>query len=339
MTKLFLHVGMHKCGTTTIQKFAEANREALSERGLLYPNERDCFHGGSKEAHHLLARRVVEDGDGTRAVAKQWVAKARELGTDILLSSESIARHVYPINRSPQTRASRREYVSRLADVFQDLDCETQIVLIFRNPVDFVQSMYQEFVRIEPRRRWRDFAKFRQDLLTREFSPLHYEQNRRDYAERFEHVTCHLFDELVAGGDLVAEFFGRLGFVTEGLCTEKRSRESASVLVTHLKSFASSNPIKGERNLEFYDWLASDHVTSAIREIVGQGPFDLWESAEARAAFQEKLQPEIRALSDACFGGQEIFPERDFKRLHGRSLAELPEAAKARLLQLAFGLP
>ena len=49
--RVYLHIGMHKTGTTSIQHFAYINRTNLSLKGLIYPTKR--LHG---KAHHVLAQ-------------------------------------------------------------------------------------------------------------------------------------------------------------------------------------------------------------------------------------------------------------------------------------------
>lgn len=51
MTKqVFLHIGAHKTGTTTLQAELAANRHALKKSGLIYPD----FNGA--DSHHQWAR-------------------------------------------------------------------------------------------------------------------------------------------------------------------------------------------------------------------------------------------------------------------------------------------
>ena len=49
--RLFLHVGLHKTGTTAVQKFLASNAATLAEQGVLYPSA-----GREKSAHHLIGR-------------------------------------------------------------------------------------------------------------------------------------------------------------------------------------------------------------------------------------------------------------------------------------------
>ena len=58
MTRLLLHVGTHKTGTTAIQTFAMRHRAALLERGLLFPTLEPDLPQHSLP-HHVLAHTVA----------------------------------------------------------------------------------------------------------------------------------------------------------------------------------------------------------------------------------------------------------------------------------------
>lgn len=49
MTKVILHVGTHKTGTTSIQAALAASRPALQAAGILYPDV-SPFLGGRRDA-------------------------------------------------------------------------------------------------------------------------------------------------------------------------------------------------------------------------------------------------------------------------------------------------
>jgi hypothetical protein len=52
MSKIIIHAGLHKTGTSAIQKFLHLNRDRLLELGINYPNTAPF------EAHHTLAARL-----------------------------------------------------------------------------------------------------------------------------------------------------------------------------------------------------------------------------------------------------------------------------------------
>lgn len=88
--RLFLHIGLPKTGTTSMQEILWRNRTSLAEAGLLYP-------GRDSAAHHravidLLSYRYREWTDPGTAVAWQWLLEQLPPSPeDILLSSELLA--------------------------------------------------------------------------------------------------------------------------------------------------------------------------------------------------------------------------------------------------------
>lgn len=81
-----VHIGLHKTGSSTVQRFAAANRDLLAAAGVRYPDVGAVHHG-----HHLLAgwarRPVVRDDDESLA-AVAALAAADPAGR-YLLSSEA----------------------------------------------------------------------------------------------------------------------------------------------------------------------------------------------------------------------------------------------------------
>jgi hypothetical protein len=95
---LVLHVGLHKCGSSSIQYFMSCNAAKLRELGILYPKV-----GRNHHAHHPLANQlrndVFEDIDSLTAMA------AEHTGNDIVISSEDLS-----LLRNSQVLELRRRF-------------------------------------------------------------------------------------------------------------------------------------------------------------------------------------------------------------------------------------
>ena len=86
---IFLHIGLGKCGSSTIQRFASANRAALRDAGVTYPV---LGFGDRDFEHHKLLGDVIE-GDVTASGAAAAVEVLRHVmaadpDASFLLSSE-----------------------------------------------------------------------------------------------------------------------------------------------------------------------------------------------------------------------------------------------------------
>lgn len=122
---LVLHVGRHKCGSSSIQYFMSCNAAQLRELGVLYPEV-----GRNHHAHHPLANRlrddVYEDIDSLTAMA------AEHTDNDIVISSEDLS-----LLRHSQILELRRRCV----------DQDILIVIYVRELSKLVPSKYNEHTR------------------------------------------------------------------------------------------------------------------------------------------------------------------------------------------------
>ena len=99
MRKLYVHIGNHRTGTTSIQEFMYANREALWERGVLFPN--------ATRRHLGVMHGIFEKGNGGE-IAADLNRKAETRGAHtVVLSEEDVCK---------------REDLSALADLGEWFD-------------------------------------------------------------------------------------------------------------------------------------------------------------------------------------------------------------------------
>ena len=104
MSDVFLHVGLPKTGTTTVQAVLEQRSAALAEAGVLFPGGR--HHAQRLAAYDLLGQRVR--GDDSLAVAGAVARLVAEVdahrGPSVVVSEEELGlarpRHVRRVVRS-----------------------------------------------------------------------------------------------------------------------------------------------------------------------------------------------------------------------------------------------
>ncbi len=131
--KLFLHVGLTKTGSTSIQNFCEVNRASLRAEGLLYP-----FTGVYKEeggdrgsGHNFLIRDIVDDDSVLLEKFKTEVQHAE--CPNVIISCENISYN--PLWRS---KAS----LEKISKAFSEFDVIP--ILVKRSKLDWAFSMYKE---------------------------------------------------------------------------------------------------------------------------------------------------------------------------------------------------
>jgi hypothetical protein len=156
MARLILHAGTHKTGTTTIQGVLAANRAALAERGVYYPAEPAFFgtpdDAQSANAHFATALAIARYGDEDRRNLERFLGHLREVGgayETIVLSAEPLYRLMVAdadVSSDEQEREARREFVERMARLFAEHALQPEILLYFRRPDRFAESLYAEMV-------------------------------------------------------------------------------------------------------------------------------------------------------------------------------------------------
>jgi hypothetical protein len=131
---IFIHIGLPKAGSTTIQKFMSANETALRALSVDYPPVGRL----NKGAHHNIASELKGKGEKFRPDAgrvSDLVTYLRDTRCNTtLLSSESF----YSIKVE-----ELKSFAARLSDVGKPI----RIVMVIRDMVDFAPSTYAQKVR------------------------------------------------------------------------------------------------------------------------------------------------------------------------------------------------
>lgn len=136
MSKLILHVGTHKTGTTSTQDTLALNRSLLERNGVIYPEI------GKANGQHGLVTEWIDLPKPlhlqTTAV-EAWKMLGREHGKSdrtVLISSEELSRS------SPNMRVDMA-HLRVLCSAFD----EVRVVCFLRNQATYMQSLYLEIVK------------------------------------------------------------------------------------------------------------------------------------------------------------------------------------------------
>lgn len=134
MAKVILHIGMHKTGTTAVQKTFFDNRQALLKKGFAYPDIRPA------QGHHALVTKwlhkmheTYHPKEGADALWSSLVEKYADTDKTLFLSSEEFSRG----------RPSARVNFSELREMLAPFE-EVRAICTLRHQVPFLQSIYSE---------------------------------------------------------------------------------------------------------------------------------------------------------------------------------------------------
>lgn len=140
--ELILHIGLHKTGTTFLQRMLEQDRARLAAEGVLFPEAgfvravADNRREGATPGHVGFSAALRH---GAKPVFERLRAEAEASRADrVLLSAENFSWPFDP----PEERA---RFLRRAAEAFEGFP-RRRILVVFRRPDDYVDRYWREHV-------------------------------------------------------------------------------------------------------------------------------------------------------------------------------------------------
>jgi hypothetical protein len=136
MKKIFLHIGLHKTGTTALQSAFLRCRENLKEQGFYYPRVGIPLNS---QGHHNIAWGFLRD--------RRYMASSGDIHA-LLNEIESVD--------CPNTIISSEDFESllnqpmmleKVTDVFSKNGFKVLVIIYFRNQADYLISLYGELLK------------------------------------------------------------------------------------------------------------------------------------------------------------------------------------------------
>jgi hypothetical protein len=306
--KLYVHIGMHKTGTTAIQRFSARNRESLLNSGMLYPKlpletELGFVH------HFLVAVACCADEKTRNYLVGSFDPHSLALINNYT-SEQLISIVLSQIDETQKDVVMTSEAFYLLDDVsvknFGDIFKKFEIIPIFyhRNFSDWICSFYDTYI---------FYAKGTLDLMAASFNPFSIES----YIDRWSAIATNKKVRLVSYDllrqdkvSLVEDFYHRIGITLPNTMVGSDAAENTSnrpdiqIIARELrKSGASENQINETAR-------TMGLIKPAYRQRL-LGPADT-------AKFDDLYQTTMRSLlsSDKVEGlieGDIITPDRNYE--------------------------
>jgi hypothetical protein len=332
MGRLFLHIGTHKTGTTTIQRSLSASRTQLLERGIVYPDY-SAIGLPAHYAHLGVANALAGEHDViTVAQAEAFFAHvAVETAggkSDAIVSAEPMWRQVlsstppYAMNRAGEYWEARDRYIGKLADLVGD----ATIVVVVRRQAEFSQSMYQEHVKVT--RYKEDFEFFLRDF----WFHFDYLGQYQAWKRRFPNVMIVRYDD-IAGPTITKRFLNRIGLKPGRLKSVAATNVGLStdaVVIKRLLNHSSRSKADIENTAKMIDRKISELGLGNKRSF-----FSSW---KAMARFQLSLEDDNVLLAKLS-GHERLFD--DIAESTGTSFGDFLNSRVADMIvaQLEAALP
>ena len=125
---IYLHIGMPKTGSTTIQSFLTRNRETLASLNYLYP----AFDTNSDNHHDIFFTLKNKDIERIR-LYKNAIANYLDESENLIISTENFLWNYKIV--SPY----------RVKELFSD-SYDIKIIIYIRNIYDYINSWYCEYI-------------------------------------------------------------------------------------------------------------------------------------------------------------------------------------------------
>ncbi|HYS87444.1 MAG TPA: hypothetical protein VEN78_20955 [Bradyrhizobium sp.] len=133
---LYVHIGLNKTGTSSIQKFFADNQQVLERLGVVYPTiglHDSAHYGFSKQLMGLPAAANVSLADGIEEV----IGKAAEKKQTVVISSEYLF-------------LAKEEQVLEIKRFLENTGVDIKIVIYLRRHDSWVDSLFNQAVKTAP---------------------------------------------------------------------------------------------------------------------------------------------------------------------------------------------
>ncbi len=149
-SRIILHIGTQKTGTTSVQHTFSANREQLSEQGFIYPVSQVCRPDMPQDGvMHLdtlliameenvpdhVRRRLRSDVDAKKALEGFHRIAAEASGTALVLSCEHLSNYCHP------------RHIVRLRDALSPLAGRVEVLVVVRSQHEMVPSVWGQGIK------------------------------------------------------------------------------------------------------------------------------------------------------------------------------------------------
>ena len=326
---LYIHIGCHKTGTTSIQQTLSQNEKALETYGIRYYCS-NYFTQDNKppNLHSWLCfdrkKSLIPKGQNIREPEK-LAQKLAGLGTDVIVSSENFS-FVFQIAELERLQQALSKYFPHI-----------KVICYIRRQDQHLVSHHQEGSKLKRRSEYDLFGHSGRALPeyeSRHTLYLDYHQRLSMWADAFgdENMVIRVFErEKLKGGDVVKDFFGIIGvreYDEVGKYNKSRGFHKTKlghiinnsnvnhkvvlsrILMPNLENDSPMLPSRSEAMTYYSHYIASNKALNERFNVSGYGPifsddFDIYPELPADCWSEEsanELITEIVEIVDTVYG-------------------------------------
>jgi len=250
MKKVYLHIGQHKTGTTSIQHFCSKNSEALLSLGYQFnPNVR---------YHHNIAFKLLEDN------LKNLEAFAN------VVNNSSVNNHILSSEVFCKCDSKQMKHIRRL---FKKKKVDLKIIVYLRKQDKAIESIYTQLLKNDKIK-----VSIQEYLNTNKFERLHYGSFLDNWLEVFgrKNLSVVCFDNVKLR--LMDSFLAQVGISKKDAknkfqkINRKNSRPTRSEFQEMLNKAKIEMKIlgDGDEHSTSYKLLSKEHIVQINKRFRAQ---------------------------------------------------------------------
>ena len=301
MKHLYMHIGMHKTGTTSIQRAISQNYLQLKELGIVSPES--GVYPTKTRVHHELAFSLMDDPPAyyhpERGTYIDLVREIKESPADQFLISSEVFCYL------------EETAIQRLCNVLGN-DIHVTIIIYLRNPAQWVLSSWGQGIRIG--HETKAFRQYIEDLNENLFYDI-----MQLWARYFgkENLRIRIYDEVIQHPGLMEDFWNVLNIprsISTAFETPEKVNVSPSNTLTELIyqinqriDFQKPTIINRPLTSQYYRWLwqFGPHLEEKYGKIKPILP------REESELIRQKFDSPNKRIAQEFLGCDELFPQND----------------------------
>ncbi len=277
--RIWLHIGAEKTGTTTLQKWLQANRAVLGNEDILFPKTPGAFNHIGLTAYALDDSKGMEEmrvtaGANKFASLDEFRANVRT-GLRQEIESSSASEMVLS-NEHCSSRLRSLEEIERLRDLLYEFCDRVNVLLYIREPVSFYNSWYSTVIASG------GSQPFPTDLTPGFLRAADWQRMVQNWSAVFGSgaVQVHRFERSVLkSGDILEDFADKIGLPFEKMQSGDIQNESMGIKpLMFLRELNEDLPriLDGKFNSE------RGNIVEVLRGFAGGGKFSMPPEIAAR---------------------------------------------------------